>query len=122
MGQIPCGIGLPPFAGHSLGGAVATLCAIRLLSQLPARLHHMVAAVGFATPPVGNSALAEEVAAASWADRIVNYTLPGQKGRGIREWSSRWEVDLARAVLPMLLCDWPMHLACWKLHRAAHAR
>lgn len=39
-------------AGHSLGGAVATLCAIRLLDALPEALHHTVTCVGFAVPPV----------------------------------------------------------------------
>jgi hypothetical protein len=71
--------GLPPCfpTGHSLGGAVATLCTIRLLSTLPKHLHHTVACIGFATPPVGNARLAEAVEAAGWEDCITNYALPG---------------------------------------------
>ncbi|KAL4419133.1 hypothetical protein ABPG77_002646 [Micractinium sp. CCAP 211/92] len=63
-------------AGHSLGGAVATLCAIRLLDALPEALHHTVTCVGFAVPPVGNASLAAAVAAAGWSRRITNYLLP----------------------------------------------
>ena len=54
----------PPNAGHSLGGAVATLCALRLLDALPTEAHAAVSAVAFAAPPVGNAALAEAAAAA----------------------------------------------------------
>ncbi|KAL4447779.1 hypothetical protein ABPG75_004998 [Micractinium tetrahymenae] len=63
-------------AGHSLGGAVATLCAIRLLDALPEALHHTITCVGFAVPPVGNAALAAAAAAAGWSQRITNYLLP----------------------------------------------
>lgn len=46
-----------PLAGHSLGGAVATLCTVRLLDALPADLHPTVSCIGFAVPPVGNAQL-----------------------------------------------------------------
>lgn len=74
--------GVLPFnacrAGHSLGGAVATLAAIRLLSTLPRHLHSTLSVVGFATPPVGNAALAMAVSEAGWDERIVNYAMPGE--------------------------------------------
>ncbi|GAB4813311.1 hypothetical protein N2152v2_000357 [Parachlorella kessleri] len=63
-------------SGHSLGGAVATLSAIRLLSTLPQYLHSTVACIGFATPPVGNQALADAVELAGWDECIANYVLP----------------------------------------------
>ncbi|PSC69406.1 cytochrome P450, partial [Micractinium conductrix] len=63
-------------AGHSLGGAVATLCALRLLDALPTEAHAAVSAVAFAAPPVGNAALAEAAAAAGWSRRVTNYLLP----------------------------------------------
>ena len=66
-------------AGHSLGGAVAALCALRLLGKLPAALHSTVACVGFATPPIGNQELAEAVERMGWEDRIRNYMLPGAR-------------------------------------------
>ncbi|KAI3425041.1 hypothetical protein D9Q98_008419 [Chlorella vulgaris] len=62
--------------GHSLGGAVATLCAVRLLDALPQELHHTVSCIGFAVPAVGNAALAEAAGAHGWEQRITNYTLP----------------------------------------------
>ena len=73
----PCSWFPIPGAGHSLGGAVATLSAIRLLSMLPKYLHSTVACIGFATPPVGNQALADAVELAGWDECITNYVLPG---------------------------------------------
>jgi len=85
-------------AGHSLGGAVAQLCALDLLhgpaSDQPCEgpypdpaldLPHAaagarppaVAAIGWATPAVGNAALAELVAARGWGARLVTFLLPG---------------------------------------------
>lgn len=64
-------------AGHSMGGAVASLCALILLARLPAELHASVAAIGFATPPLGNEALQDVVAAHGWdAGKLRNYRLP----------------------------------------------
>lgn len=65
-------------AGHSLGGAVASLCALRLLRLLPQEQHHTVTVVGFASPAFGNAAVAAHVEAAGWADRFTNYLLPGE--------------------------------------------
>ncbi len=62
--------------GHSLGGAVATLCTVRLLDALPRDLHSTMSCIGFAVPPVGNARLAEAAAAAGWQHRITNYVLP----------------------------------------------
>lgn len=67
-------------AGHSLGGAVASLCALRLLDLLPQNLHHTVTAIGFASPAFGNAGLAAHVEAAGWAPRFTNYLLPGAVG------------------------------------------
>jgi hypothetical protein len=85
-------------AGHSLGGAVAQLCALDLLhgpaSDQPCEgpcpdpaldlLHAAgrartpaVAAIGWATPAVGNATLAELVAARGWGARLVTFLLPG---------------------------------------------
>lgn len=65
-------------AGHSLGGAVAQLCAIRLLRQLPEAAHSTVSVVGFATPPVANQALAAVSKLNGWDRRMRNYLLPGR--------------------------------------------
>lgn len=62
-------------AGHSLGGAIATLATLHLLCQLPPSLHHTVRAVGFATPPVGNVQLQKAVEARGWAHSVRNYRL-----------------------------------------------
>lgn len=59
-----------------MGGAVATLCALRLLSQLPSELHYTVRAVGFATPPFANEACQELAAKQGWAARLTHYMLP----------------------------------------------
>ncbi|KAL6780838.1 CGL69A [Auxenochlorella protothecoides x Auxenochlorella symbiontica] len=63
-------------AGHSMGGAVATLCALSLLRSLPLSAHGLVACVGFATPPLGNAQLAGLVTGEGWDSRIHNYLLP----------------------------------------------
>lgn len=70
----------PP--GHSLGGAVAMLCTIRLLQHLPRSQQDNVKCIGFATPPVGNGALAELVRQAGWDRCIQNIMLPGMKCMG----------------------------------------
>ncbi|KAK9844196.1 hypothetical protein WJX81_007745 [Elliptochloris bilobata] len=66
------------FCGHSLGGAVAQLCALDLLqaAQGSGAPPPRVSSVGFATPAVGNAALAERVAARGWGGRFVTYLLP----------------------------------------------
>jgi len=62
--------------GHSLGGAVATLTAISLLQKIPPEQHNAVSCVGFATPALGNAALATIVKDRQWHDRIINYLVP----------------------------------------------
>ena len=64
-------------AGHSLGGAVAQLCALDLLQAAGAGAPPDVSCVGFATPAVGNAALAAHIAARGWDRRFVTYLLPG---------------------------------------------
>eukprot|EP00887_Chlorella_sp_A99_P005865 scaffold1.g5865.t1 len=59
--------------GHSLGGAVAQLCTLRLLQALPPDRHASVACFSFATPALGNTALAELVQGAGWGRRIHNF-------------------------------------------------
>ncbi|MEW5297372.1 MAG: hypothetical protein WDW36_000585 [Sanguina aurantia] len=62
--------------GHSLGGAVAKLCTLRMLRELPSWPAPTLGCVCFATPAVGNSALAELVESAGWASHFKTYYLP----------------------------------------------
>ncbi|GFR43454.1 hypothetical protein Agub_g4537 [Astrephomene gubernaculifera] len=62
--------------GHSLGGAVAKLCTLRLLRELPDWPRPRVRCISFATPAVGNAALAEMVENAGWAGHFATYYLP----------------------------------------------
>ncbi|KAK9835148.1 hypothetical protein WJX81_001104 [Elliptochloris bilobata] len=66
------------FCGHSLGGAVAKLCALRLLRQLPpaAASAGRVRCVAFGAPALGNAALAALVAARRWDRLFYSLTLP----------------------------------------------
>ena len=66
-------------AGHSLGGAVAKLCTLRLLYQLDSReaAQGHVKCVAFAAPALGNAALAALVAQQGWSHAFYNLTLPG---------------------------------------------
>ena len=64
-------------AGHSLGGAVALLCTLDLLHSLGDEANPKLACVGFATPAVGNAALAEHAKAKGWDKFITNYLVPG---------------------------------------------
>lgn len=66
-------------AGHSLGGAVAKLCTLRLLHQLDSReaAHGHVKCVAFAAPALGNAALATLVLQQGWSHAFYNLTLPG---------------------------------------------
>ena len=65
-------------AGHSLGAAVASLCALQVLKQLPPEQHHTVSSIGFASPAFGNAALAAYVEEQGWEQRFTNYLLPGE--------------------------------------------
>jgi pimeloyl-ACP methyl ester carboxylesterase len=65
--------------GHSLGGAVAQLCTLRLLRLLrgapppPRELRCVV----FGAPAIGNSALAGHVASQGWDQHFQGIALPG---------------------------------------------
>lgn len=63
--------------GHSLGGAVALLCTLNLLHALGDGANPKLACVGFATPAVGNAALADHTKAKGWDSFITNYLVPG---------------------------------------------
>lgn len=65
------------FAGHSLGGAVAEICALDLLHAAEGANLPDVKAIGFATPAIGNAALARMVQRRGWDRRLFNYLLPG---------------------------------------------
>jgi Lipase (class 3) len=63
---------------HALsGGAVAQLCALRLLQQLPASEARNVNVIAFASPAVGNQALARAVQQAGWQDNFKSFLMPG---------------------------------------------
>lgn len=66
-------------AGHSLGGAVAALCTLRLLAALPrppppAHLR----CLSFGCPAFGNAALAAHVHEQGWDAYFYSYALPGK--------------------------------------------
>ena len=63
--------------GHSLGGAVAELCTLDLLHSFLGDSPPDVNAIGFATPAVGNEALAKYVRRQGWQSRLRTYLLPG---------------------------------------------
>ncbi len=73
-----CVADLLSIAGHSLGGAIALLCTLDLLHSLGDDPNPNVTCVGFATPAVGNAALAEYVKNKGWQNYITNYLVPGQ--------------------------------------------
>jgi Lipase (class 3) len=60
-----------------LGGAVAQLCALRLLQQLPSSEARNVSVITFASPAVGNQALARAVQQAGWHDNFRSFLMPG---------------------------------------------
>lgn len=60
------------------GGAVATLCAIRLLEEFSDTAELPFRCVCFATPSVGNHELATLVREHGWDRYIHNILLPGE--------------------------------------------
>ena len=71
------GDGLSDRTGHSLGGGVAELCALDLLhAAKPGRLPN-IQAIGFASPAIGNQALASFVQQRGWKKFLTSYLLPG---------------------------------------------
>ena len=65
------------FAGHSLGAAVAVLCTLKLLKQLPVGSSPRLACVVFACPAIGNGALADLVTESGWQRFFRNHLVPG---------------------------------------------
>lgn len=67
-------------AGHSLGGAVAQICTLDLLRKLRQRGDSMegIACIAYASPAVGNRALAAGVQDMGWGAHFINYSLPGE--------------------------------------------
>lgn len=59
---------------------MAKLCALRLLREQPEWPPPRMRCITFATPSIGNSALAELVEAAGWAQYFKTYILPGACG------------------------------------------
>jgi hypothetical protein len=62
----------------SQGGAVAKLVGLRLLRQAPEWPPPSLRVVCFATPAVGNNALATLVEEAGWGQYFRTYILPGE--------------------------------------------
>lgn len=68
-------------AGHSLGGAVAALCALRLLHSGTGHDLPAVSCIGFGTPPLGNRALAGLIKRRTWDKHIRHIRLAGMSYR-----------------------------------------
>lgn len=66
------------------GGAVAKLAGLRLLRGAPAWPPPDLRVICFATPAVGNDALAALVEAAGWGRHFTSYALPGAGARASR--------------------------------------
>lgn len=65
-------------AGHSLGAAVAMLCALRLHAQFPhPDGRHGIRCYTFGAPAIGNKALASWVSSAGFREDFHNFILPG---------------------------------------------
>lgn len=64
--------------GHSLGGAVAALCTLRLLAALGqgGAASTQLRCVTFGSPPLGNAALATHVRERQWETLFHSYVLP----------------------------------------------
>ncbi len=61
-----------------LGGAVAKLATLRLLRELPDWPAPKIKCLCFATPAVGNGALADLVETAGWGGYFKTYFTPGE--------------------------------------------
>lgn len=70
--------------GHSLGGAVAQLCTLRLLHLLRAAPPPADAlrCIVFGCPAIGNTALAEHVRQQAWDAHFLSISLPGGRKWG----------------------------------------
>jgi Lipase (class 3) len=69
------------------GGAVAQLCALRLLQQLPKSQAGNVSVIAFASPAVGNQALARAVQHAGWQDNFKSFLMPGLSRMHRKVWT-----------------------------------
>lgn len=65
-------------AGHSLGGSVAEICVLDLLHDCAKGSEPDIKAIGFATPAIGNQALADLVVKHGWQKHLTSYLLPGK--------------------------------------------
>lgn len=63
-------------AGHSLGGAVATLCTLRLLGMDAEAASH-IHCITFACVAIGNPEVMRMVHANGWSHLFQNFILPG---------------------------------------------
>jgi hypothetical protein len=79
--------------GHSLGGAVAKLTALRLLRELPEWPTPTLKCICFATPAVGNASLADLVKNAGWAQHFKTYFLPEDQLMRLVRFSQRRNSD-----------------------------
>lgn len=106
--------------GHSLGGAVAILCTLRLLSSLHATsadqltdkgagLSQVLRCLSFGTPALGNRALRKHVASMGWTSVITSYALSADPVPRLLLRPSDWKalvsmqedvVDIANQSLP----------------------
>ncbi len=64
--------------GHSLGGSVAEICVLDLLHGSAKGAEPDIRAIGFATPAIGNQALADYVVKNGWQGYLTSYLLPGK--------------------------------------------
>ena len=98
-------------AGHSLGGAVALLCTLRLLQGLAGSTPSLQC-ICFGTPAIGNAALAAVVAEYGWESHILNFVLPGARFIALRDRHS-CKLHLQNTELPpkgLWLCLCPVAL------------
>lgn len=75
--QFLLSICLPMLLCCDIGGAVAKLSALRLLRDLPEWPAPRIKCMCFATPAIGNAALADLVKNAGWGSHFKTYFLPG---------------------------------------------
>ena len=88
-------------AGHSLGGAVATLCALRLMQAAGPDKTLAVRCITFACPPVGNPSLAQWAEDEGWYPNFYHLILPGKStiSGGLYSWTG------LRPVIIFKRCD-----------------
>jgi Lipase (class 3) len=70
-------------AGHSLGGAVAALCTLKLLGIEPAAAER-VSCITFACVALGNPEVSHVVQDNGWSHLFHNFILPGVSSHGFK--------------------------------------